>query len=154
MVDHSSASNRPVLSYADGLAATTADTALLVGRVLLGWLFFISGWGKVAGIAGFAGYLGSLGVPGGEAAAWIVAIIEFLIGAALILGLGTRYAALATIVFVIFATALAHQYWTFPPEQQTAQFNNFLKNLAIIGGALYVFVAGAGRYSVDRVLTK
>jgi putative oxidoreductase len=35
-----------------------------------------------------------------------------------------------------------------------AQYNNLLKNLAIFGGTLVLFVTGAGRFSVDRMLSK
>lgn len=154
MVDQSRASNRPVLSYADGIAATSADTALLVGRIMIGWLFFKAGWDKFMGIEGFVGYLTRLGVPAPDFWAWPAATAEVVIGLALIFGFATRYTALAAVVYLIIATALAHRYWGYPPEQQGNQFNHFLKNLAIMGGALYIFVTGAGRYSTDRVLTK
>jgi putative oxidoreductase len=49
---------------------------------------------------------------------------------------------------------LAHRYWEYPPAQVVAQYNNFLKNLAIFGGALLVFAAGPGRFSIDRILSK
>ena len=32
----------------------------------------------------------------------------------------------------------------------TSQLNNFIKNLAIAGGCLALFVSGAGAYSVDE----
>jgi putative oxidoreductase len=53
---------------------------------------------------------------------------------------------------VVIATAIAHRYWTYPAPAQGAQYNNFLKNIAIMGGALAIFVAGAGRFSVDSKL--
>jgi putative oxidoreductase len=154
MVDQSSASHRSALSYTDGFAATIADTALLAGRIMLGWLFFKAGWDKFMNIDGFVGYLTFLGVPGPGFWAWPAAAAEVVIGLALILGFATRYAALAAFVYLIIATALAHRYWGYPPEQQGNQFNHFLKNIAIMGGALYIFVTGAGRYSTDRVLTR
>ena len=80
--------------------------------------------------------------------------VEFVIGAALILGIGTRYAALLCALFLIWATALAHRYWEYPPAQVAAQYSNFLKNLALFGGALVLFVTGGGRFSVDRMLAK
>ena len=83
-----------------------------------------------------------------------LAVILFVIGAALILGVGTRYAALLCALFVIVATALAHRYWEYPAAQVVAQYNNFLKNLALLGGALLVFVTGPGRFSIDRMLSK
>jgi len=44
---------------------------------------------------------------------------------------------------------LGHRYWTYPPAQQANQYAHFLKNLALMGGALLLFWSGAGRYSVD-----
>src|SRR5205823_7841539 len=144
-------------SHADSFAASTADAFLLVGRVLVGWLFLASSagiGGKLWNIAGFAGYLKNLGVPAPEFVCWIGALVEFVIGAALILGVGTRYAALLSALFLVCATALAHRYWEYPPAQVAAQYNNFLKNLALFGGALGLLVTGRGRCSIDRMLAK
>jgi len=148
-------SSHPLLSHADSAAGTTGDALLLIGRILLGWLFLTTAWGKLfGGIDGFAGYLRALKVPAPEFWAWIGAIVEFVVGVTLILGLGTRYAALLCVLFLIVATALAHRYWEYPPAQMGAQKTNFLKNLAILGGALFLFVSGGGRFSIDRLLAK
>lgn len=77
-----------------------------------------------------------------------------MIGAALILGFATRYATLVCLLFLIVATALAHRYWEYPPAQMGGQYNNFLKNLAIFGGTLLLFVTGPGRFSIDWALSK
>lgn len=154
MMDQPSSAPRPVLSYTDGFAAARADTVLLVGRVMIGFLFLQAGWTKFMGIDGFAGYLTNLGVPAPGLLAWPGATVEVIIGLTLIFGFATRYAALACVVWLILATGLAHRYWEYPVEQQVNQYNHFLKNIAIMGGALYIFVTGAGRYSTDRVLTK
>jgi putative oxidoreductase len=106
-------------------------------------------------IAGFTGYLRNLKVPAPEFWAWVAAPVEFAIGLALVLGFATRYAALVCVLFLIVATALAHRYWEYPAGQpMTAQYNNFLKNLALLGGALLVFVTGPGRFSLDQMLSK
>jgi putative oxidoreductase len=57
------------------------------------------------------------------------------------------------ILYVVVATALAHRYWEYPPAQLGNQYAHFLKNIAIIGGLLSVFVNGAGRFSIDRMLS-
>jgi putative oxidoreductase len=153
----STESSHPSLSHADSIAASTRDAFLLVGRVLVGWLFLVSSagiGGKIWNAAGFAGYLKNLGMPAPEFWSWIGALVEFVIGAALILGVGTRYAALLCALFLVVATALAHRYWEYPAARVVAQYNNFLKNLAIFGGALLVFAAGPGRFSVDHMLSK
>jgi putative oxidoreductase len=157
MSNQTSDSSHPLLSHTDDIAATTADAFLLIGRILIGWLFLVSSagiGGKLWNNAGFLGYLKNLGAPAPEVSSWIGALVEFVIGAALILGVGTRYAALLCALFLIVATALAHRYWEYPPAQVAAQYNNFLKNLAIFGGALLIFAAGPGRFSVDRMLSK
>jgi putative oxidoreductase len=150
-------SSHPSLSHTDSIAASSADAFLLVGRILIGWLFLMSSGGiggKLWNVAGFAGYLKNLGMPAPEFWSWIGAVVEFVIGAALILGVGTRYAALLCALFLICATALAHRYWEYPQAQVVAQYSNFLKNLAIFGGALLIFAAGPGRFSIDRMLSK
>ena len=147
------ASSHPLLSPADSIAARTSDTLLLIGRILLGWLFFTTAWGKLfGGIEGFTGYLRALHVPAPEFFAWLGAVVEFVVGITLILGIATRYAALLCVLFLIVATALAHRYWEYPAAQMGAQKTNLLKNLAILGGALFLFVTGGGRFSIDRVL--
>lgn len=150
----SSRSSHPVLSYADGVAASAMDLLLLVGRVLFGWIFLASGWVKLGNIAGTTGYFTNLGFSPPGFWAWFAGLAELGIGAALILGLATRYAAIATFIWVLVATLIAHRYWSYPPAQQGGQFGHFLKNVAIMGGALYILVAGAGRYAVDAVLAK
>jgi len=150
----STSTSHPTLSRTDNIAATWSDFLLLVGRIFLGWLFLASGYGKLNGIPGTTAYFRSLGMSPPELWAWFAAIVEIILGAALILGFASRYAALASFVWVLVATAIAHRYWTYPAAQQAGQWNNWLKNIAIMGGTLYAFVAGAGRYSVDAMLSK
>ena len=147
-------SSHPLLSHTDSLAANATDVVLLIGRILLGWIFLASAWGKLGNIAGFAGYLRNLKVPAPEFWSWIGALTEIVIGLSLILGVATRYGALLCALFLIVATALAHRYWEYPAAQVMNQYNHFLKNVAIFGGALILFVTGAGRLSIDRILSR
>jgi putative oxidoreductase len=144
----------PAFAAADGLAVRAGDLFAVVCRVLLGWLFLVNGWAKLTSIAGFSGYLTNLKVPGAGVLAWVAAASEFVIGAVLILGVATRYAALFTFIYLIIATALAHRYWEYPAAQQLNQYNHFLKNLAIMGAAALLFVTGAGRYSIDALMRR
>jgi putative oxidoreductase len=146
--------SHPSLSRTDNIAATWSGFLLLVGRVFLGWLMLASGYGKLTGIAGTTAYFTSLGMSPPELWAWFAAIVEIILGAALILGFATRYTALASFLWVLVATAIAHRYWTYPAAQQAGQYNNWLKNISTMGGTLYAFVAGAGRYSIDAMLAK
>ena len=126
------------------------DTALLLGRLLMASLFLIAGIPKaLQGYGGgFAQYLGSQGVPYPEIVGAIAVAIEVLVPVALVLGLWPRISALLLIAFVVVATALAHRFWEFPEAQQQAQMNNFLKNIALIGGLLFYYVSGPGAWSL------
>jgi uncharacterized membrane protein YphA (DoxX/SURF4 family) len=66
MSSHTPESSLPVLSYTDGIAASASDVLLLVGRVLLGWLFLTSAWAKFMNMGGYVAYLTNLKVPNPE----------------------------------------------------------------------------------------
>jgi len=147
-------SPKGAFSCLDGLAAGATDFWLLIGRIALCWVFLAIGWGHIHNIAGFVGYLTALKSPAPEIFSWIGAIIEIVIAITLLFGIATRYGAALAIVFLIVATALAHRYWEYPDAQVGGQYNNFLKNLSMLGGMLYVFVIGPGRFSIDAMMKK
>lgn len=126
----------------------------LVGRVLMAALFLPAGVSKIAGFAGTVGYIASKGVPLPEAAAIIAIIVEVGGGLALILGVKTRWAALALALFTLIATFMFHNYWTLPADQQMMQQLMFMKNIAVIGGLLTLAGWGAGAWSMDGKQTR
>lgn len=119
--------------------------APLVGRVLLSLIFIIAGWHKIGGFEGTAGYIASKGLPLPEVLLVLTIIIELGGGLLLLLGLQARWAALAIFLFVIPVTIVFHPFWSNPDE-----FNSFFKNLAIMGGMLYVVAYGSGPYSLGK----
>jgi putative oxidoreductase len=80
--------------------------------------------------------------------------VEFIFGIGLIFGIGTRYAAVLGIIYVLIATFTAHLWWTYPAQQQGNMYAHFMKNAAIAGGLLAIFVVGAGAWSVDAILAR
>ena len=123
---------------------------LLVGRALLAAIFLVAGVRKLLAVAGTTAYLTKLGFPAPEVLTWVAIVIEIGAGLMLLVGWRTRIAAWVLIVFVAVATAMAHRFWEFDAAQQVNQMNHFLKNLAIIGGLLFVASCGPGRMSLDR----
>jgi putative oxidoreductase len=128
----------------------TRDLAALIGRVLIAVLFVYSGYGKIGGFEGTAQALAGKGVPLPQVAAGIALAIELLGGLLLVIGWKARWAAVAIILFTIPATFLFHDYWNMVDAERQENEINFMKNIAIIGGALMVVAFGPGRYSVDR----
>ena len=143
-----------ILGYADFLAARASDTVLIIGRLAMGIIFFQSGLAKLGALSAFSGSLGNRGVPFPDFWGPVGAISEFIGGTMIILGVGTRYAAALIVIFVIIATAISHRYWEFAEPARRLQEGQFYKNLAIIGGALFLFICAAGRFSLDAILMK
>jgi putative oxidoreductase len=143
-------SSHPHLSYCDSFAATLQDFLLLVGRVMLGWIFVYSGFMKTFQFIPYS--------TAGWPAAWfwgpVGAGVELVGGALILLGLGTRYAAILMMLFVIVATFSSHRFWEYPAAQVRLQQSQFFKNVAIFGGFVLIFVTGAGRYAIDAVLRR
>lgn len=122
----------------------------LLSRILIGALFVTAGARKAMAIAATAGYFAKLGFPAPEVMAYAAVLIEVGGGLALILGWQTRWVAWLLTIFVVVATGMAHRFWEFDAAQYNAQLNNFLKNVAIIGGLLMFATYGPGSASVDK----
>jgi putative oxidoreductase len=118
---------------------------LLAGRLLLAYLFIVAGYGKVVGFAGTAKYMASKGMPMVEVLLVGTIIIELVGGLMLAVGWKARWAAWAFFLFIIPTTIIFHPVWA--DAGQMIQFN---KNLAIMGGMLYVAFMGPGRLSLDK----
>jgi len=146
-------SSHPALSAVDGVAASTSDLVLLIGRILLGWIFMRSGYGKIFDIPAYAATFPARGIP--AFLAYISVPAEFFGGIALILGFATRYVVLVMVIFMLVATFSSHRYWDFTDAAaRRAQDSSFYKNMAILGGFFFLFACGAGRFSVDAWLRK
>jgi putative oxidoreductase len=126
-----------------------SDALLLIGRVLIAGLFFLTAWFGSPNV----GYLTSLGYPSPDFMSMLAIAVEYIIIVSLVLGVATRYGALLGLLFVIIAAATAHRYWTFPQPQQLVQYIFLTKDIAIAGGLVLLFATGAGRFSVDRLLS-
>ena len=120
----------------------------LAARVLLAQLFIVSGIGKVAGFSAVAGYMASIGMPLPIMLLVLTIVLELGGGVLLILGWQARWIAIAFFGFTLVAAVIFHPFWAADPASYTGQLNNFMKNLAIMGGMLYVAAYGAGPLSL------
>jgi putative oxidoreductase len=121
----------------------------LLGRILLAAIFISSGFSKITGFEGTVGYIASKGLPMPQVLALGAIVVELGGGLMLLIGWKTRWAAAALLVFTALAALLFHNFWSAPPDQAQNQMIHFMKNLAIVGGFLYVIAFGAGETSID-----
>ena len=120
------------------------------GRILLALIFMVSGFAKIGGFEGAAGYIASKGLPLPQLGAVIAIIVELGAGILLVVGWQVRWAGTALLLFVIPTTFIFHDFWAVEAAQVEMQLTEFMKNLCIMGGMLYVMAFGAGPLSVDN----
>ena len=127
---------------------------VLVGRILIAFMFMQSGYEKLTDLTGTAGYIASGGLPNSTALAALTGVFELVAGLAILIGFKARWAALVLAAFTLVASFLYHRYWTAPADQQMIVQLLFMKNMAIVGGLLSIAALGAGPASLDaRKLT-
>jgi putative oxidoreductase len=140
-----------LISPLDRAAERSRDALMLLGRILLGGIFVMSGYGKLMGLSAFAASLEKNGVPFASVMAVIGAPVEFFGGLAVVLGIAVRPVAILMIAFVIVATLISHRFWEFQDAARQMQQTQFSKNIAIIGGFVLLFALGGGRLAAARL---
>lgn len=122
---------------------------VLVGRILIAFMFMQSGYGKLTDLSGTAGYIASGGLPNSTALAGLTGVFELVGGLAILIGFKARWAALLLAGFTLVASFLYHRYWAVPADQQIVVQLLFMKNMAIVGGLLVIAALGTGPVSMD-----
>jgi len=95
-------------------------------------------------------YAAAAGVPLAHVAVPLAGIIALVGGLSIALGFHARLGAIALLVFLVPVTLFMHRFWGLSdPQQAQMQQINFMKNLALMGAALFFVYAGSGAYSLD-----
>tara|TARA_B100001105_G_scaffold117724_1_gene94257 strand:- start:39 stop:422 length:384 start_codon:yes stop_codon:yes gene_type:complete len=117
----------------------------IFGRIFLSAVFLIAGVNKIFNYEGTTAYMESFGISG---FLYIPAIIlEILFPLLIVIGYQTKISAL---IMAIFSVSLAIIFHTDFSNQM--QVMSFLKNFAIAGGFIIIFVNGPSRWSIDYML--
>ena len=116
------------------------------GRIFLSTIFLFEGINKIFNYEGTIKFMESFNVPGLLAIPTI--ILEILFPLLLIIGYQTKLSALVLAIFTLATALIFHTDFT-----NQMQLISFLKNFAIAGGFLIIFVNGAGKYSLDHKLS-
>jgi putative oxidoreductase len=110
--------------------------AMLAGRALFGGYFLYNGINHLKNRDMMSAYAGSKGIPAPEAAVIGSGALVGLGGLSLLLGIKPK-AGLAMIgLFLLGVTPSMHAFWAREdPQERMSERVNFLKNIALIGGA-------------------
>jgi len=90
-----------------------------------------------------------LGAPLPSLGGYLAVAVEILCPVLVALGLFTRWAALALILYTLGTSILAHRFWELVPPAQFPQIMSFFKNLWLVAGLGLIVLLGPGRYAVQ-----
>lgn len=109
----------------------------LLGRLLFGGFFLYNGINHLKQRKNLAMYAQSKGVPKPEIAVAISAVPLLIGGTSLLLGIKPKLGALAILGFLAGVSPVMHDFWrNEDPNERMNNMINFMKNLALAGGAL------------------
>jgi len=141
------------------LLLTDDNPATIILRLGLGVVFFAHGAQKMLGWFGGPGFAGAMGaftnymhIP--TPLAFLAICAEFFGGLGLLLGFFTRIAAAGITVNMLVAVAMIHHNFGFFINWTGAQKGEGIEyHLLVIAMTAFLFIRGAGAFSLDRAIT-
>lgn len=123
--------------------------AVPVGRVLFVLIFLVAGPHHFTHDA--IAYAQSNGVPMARLLVPLSGALAVLGGLSVALGYKARFGALLLALFLLPVTLMMHRFWTIDdPQQAMMQQVMFMKNMSMLGAALFLSHFGAGPLSIDQ----
>jgi putative oxidoreductase len=84
---------------------------------------------------------------------FVLAVIVLVVGAIfLLIGYRAKFAAILLLIYWVPLTFIVHSFWNDDDSIRRIQSIFFMRNIAIAGALLMVYVHGSGKYSVRRLL--
>jgi putative oxidoreductase len=120
----------------------------LLGRIFYSLIFILSGFNHFSQNA--ISYAASNGVPMANILVPFAGVLAFLGGLSILIGFRARLGAWLIVAFLVPVTLWMHRFWTVDdPMMRQMQMAMFMKNISMLGGALFIAYFGAGPESVD-----
>jgi putative oxidoreductase len=95
-------------------------------------------------------YAASQGVPLAAIAVPLSGVLALAGGLSILLGYRAKIGAWLLVLFLAGVTPMLHNFWTVTdPMMHQMQFVMFMKNVSMLGGALFISQSGAGAWSLD-----
>lgn len=137
--------------------STTQNAVILVARILLSFIFILSGFGKLADPSATAGMITGAGLPAATALAYLTGLFELVTGLFVLVGFQTKLTGWALALFCIFTGAVFHSGTVVVPGWPDAALGwintlnqiMMMKNFTLAGAYILLATVGAGAYSLD-----
>jgi uncharacterized membrane protein YphA (DoxX/SURF4 family) len=126
---------------------TLSPVAFLAGRILFGGVLAFMGLNHFLQADQMAGYAEAKGAPAPTLSVYASGALLVVGGLSIVLGAFPLVGTAALAAFLVVATPMFHDFWSVEdPEQQQAEMTNFLKNVALVGGALVLLAVSGGTW--------
>ncbi|MFB6254136.1 MAG: DoxX family protein [Halobacteriaceae archaeon] len=120
-----------------------AGVTFLLGRLLFGGIIAFMGLNHFLNREDMIGYATHKGIPAPQVAVLGSGFLLVTSGIGIIVGLFEIVAAIGIAGFLIISAITMHDFWNInDPEQQQTEMTQFLKNVALAGGALILLAIG------------
>ncbi len=123
------------------------DLGMLLLRLAVGVVFIAHGWSKFNMMTDTIAFFGQLGMP--AILVYVVALIEFLGGLALVFGLYTDIAAL--LLAIVMAVALVYVKMI---KFKAGLLGGYEYDLVLLAANLAILFVGTGSHTVRKLLKK
>ena len=120
------------------------EIVLLIGRIVFGGFFIMSGINHFANAKMMSGYASAKNVPAPGLAVIGTGVLLVLGGASVVLGLFPVIGLLLLVIFLVPTALMMHNFWTIEdPQERAGDQIHFLKDVALTGAALALMYGAA-----------
>jgi putative oxidoreductase len=142
------AASTAAISYGVEARSVPKGVVVVLGRLFFVLIFLMAGPNHFAKQT--IAYAASQGVPFASFAVPLSGALAIAGGLSILLGYHAKIGAWLIALFLIPVTLTMHKFWgVHDPMMQQIQMVMFMKNIAILGGALLISQFGAGPLSLD-----
>jgi putative oxidoreductase len=122
---------------------------ILTGRIFYSLIFLMASFSHFSQKT--IGYAAAQGVPLASIAVPLSGIMALLGGLSIAFGFKAKWGAYLLVLFLIPVTIMMHNFWAISdPMMAQIQQVMFMKNLALLGSALFISQMGSGPLSLDN----
>jgi uncharacterized membrane protein YphA (DoxX/SURF4 family) len=124
--------------------------AFLIGRIIVGGYYIMSGIRHFTSLNETAGYAASKGVPAPKLAVAGSGVLILIGGLSVLLGYQPVIGVAAIVLFLLGVSPMMHNFWAIQdPMRKMSEMINFTKNMALLGSALmFLAIPQPWAYSV------
>lgn len=124
---------------------------VLIGRILFSALFIVAGLAKIMHFSAYLTVMTQHSIPMPEFLLVVAIVVELLGGVLVFLGLFARFGAFLLFIYIIPVTFLFNDFWTMTGPEMVNNIQHWFKDVAIMGGALYIMAFGPGCVAFDAL---